>query len=260
MVNEMDSSVENSSSGYRFPAAGRIENDWRRWGLWEIILGLAFGHFLAAIAYAIATRVGGYEDIADYPMWLVAVANFPLQCSMLLAVVFAATYRGGGISKDFLFRMERNDIFLGVSTGIAAQFLLVPALTYPTLWLFDKDIEDVRKIAEELTDRSSSPIGVIALVGFVGVFTPIAEELFFRGLVYGSLRKRLNLSSGKCIWVSMIISSAVFSVVHFQWVLLPALFGVGLVFNLLYEKTGRLAPAIWAHIGFNAVTLINLLV
>ena len=259
VVNETNYSYENNSCGYGFPPAGRIENDWRKWGLLEVSLGLIFGHILAAVTYAIAKGVGGYQAFADYPMWLVAVANLPLQGSMLVAAIFAATYRGGGVLKDFLFRMERNDLFLGVSVGIAAQFILVPVLTYPVLWLFGKEIEDVRKIAEELTDRSSSPVGVIALIAFVGVFTPIAEELFFRGLLYGSLRKRLKLTGSKCIWASMILSSAVFSVVHFQWVLIPALFGVGLVFNLLYEKTGRLAPAIWAHAGFNGVTLINLL-
>ena len=260
MGETLDSGSERNANDYRFPLAGRIENDWRRWGLLEVFLGLIFGHILAASAYALAKGIGGYEDFADYPLWLVAVANFPLQGSMLLAAVFAAAYRGGGLAKDFLLKMKRNDIFLGFSVGVAAQFFLVPALTYPVLWLFDKDIEDVRKIAEELTDRPSSPIGVLALVLFVGVFTPIAEEIFFRGLLYGSLRKKLNLDPRYCVWVSAIIASAVFSIVHFQWILLPALFGVGLVFNILYERTGRLAPAIWAHAGFNGVTLINLLI
>ena len=255
-----DSDSEKSTSVYSFPLAGRIENDWRRWGLLEVFIGLVFGHLLAAFAYAFANGVGGYEDFADYPLWLVAVANSPLQGSMFLAAIFAAVYRGGGLVRDFLLQTKRNDIFLGLSVGVAAQFFLVPVLTYPVLWLFDKDIEDVRKIAEELTDRPSSPIGVITLIAFVGLFTPIAEELFFRGLLYGSLRKKLNLSPRYCVWVSAVIASAIFSIVHFQWVLLPALFGVGLVFNILYEKTGRLTPAIWAHAAFNGVTLINLLI
>ena len=259
MGNEEHIGNRNNFEEFRFPPPGRIENDWRNWGLLEVLLGLVFGHILATIAYAIVRGVGDYKEFADYPMWLVAVANFPLQGSMMLAAVFAATYRGGGTLKDFYFRMERKDIGLGISVGVAAQFLVVPALTFPVLWLFGKDIEHVRNIAEELTDRPSSPFGVIALIFFVGIFTPIAEELFFRGLLYGSLRKRLNLTGTKCIWVSMIISSAVFSLVHFQWILLPALFGVGIVFNLIYEKTGRLGPAIWAHAGFNGVTLVNLL-
>lgn len=256
----INSGSENCGSSYGFPKAGKIENEWRRWGFLEVFLGLVFGHILAAFAYVLAQGIGGYEDFAEYPLWLVSVANFPLQASMLLAAVFAASYRGGGVVKDFLFGVKRNDAFLGISVGVAAQFLLVPALTYPVLWLFDKDIEDVRKIAEELTNRSTSPVGVLALIVFVGIFTPISEELFFRGLLYGTLRKKLNLAPRNCIWVSAIIASAIFSIVHFQWILLPALFGVGLLFNILYERTGRLAPAIWAHAGFNGVTLINLLI
>jgi hypothetical protein len=203
--------------------------------------------------------IGDYENFGDFPRWLVALSSLPLQGSMAAAAVLAASYRGGGIVKDFLFKMERNDIFVGLSVGIAAQFLLVPALTYPILWIFDKDVEEVKRAAEELTDHPSSTIGVIALLVFIGIFTPIAEELFFRGLLYGALRKGINYSGAKCIWISMIISSLIFSAVHFQWILLPALFAVGMVFALLYEKSGRLAPAIWAHAGFNLVTLINLL-
>ena len=259
-MRRIKNSGENGNfDGEGFPKAGRIENDWRKWGLLEVFLGLLFGHLLAAFAYALAKGAGGYEDFSEYPMWLVSVANFPLQGSMMLAAVFAATYRGGGVVNDFLLRMKRNDAVLGVSVGVAAQFFLVPALTYPVLWIFDKDIADIKRIAEELTNRPSSPVGVVVLILFVGIFTPLAEELFFRGLLYGALRKRLNLTGAKCIWVSMIISSGIFSIVHFQLLLIPALFGVGIVFSFLYERTGRLAPAVWAHAGFNGVTLINLL-
>jgi uncharacterized protein len=242
-----------------FPPAGRIANDWRRWGVLEILLGIVFGHILVVITYGLVSEIGGYEDFSEFPRWLVALSSLPLQGSMAVAAVLAASYRGGGIVKDFLFKMERNDIFVGLSVGLAAQFLLVPALTWPVLWLFDIDVEEVKKVAEELTDHPSSTIGVIALLLFIGIFTPIAEELFFRGLLYGALRKGIKYSGKKCIWISMIISSLIFSAVHLQLILLPALFGVGMVFALLYEKSGRLAPAIWAHIGFNMVTLVNLL-
>jgi membrane protease YdiL (CAAX protease family) len=96
----------------------------------------------------------------------------------------------------------------------------------------------------------------------VGVLAPIAEELFFRGLLYGAIRKRGDFlrSDRKTIWFSIIVSSAIFSAIHFQLLLFPALFVVGIIFAWIYEKYQRLAPAIWAHIGFNATTLLSLLV
>ena len=75
------SGSENCGNSYGFPKAGKIENDWRRWGFLEVFLGLVFGHILAAFAYVLVQGIGGYEDFAEYPLWLVSVANFPLQAS-----------------------------------------------------------------------------------------------------------------------------------------------------------------------------------
>ena len=96
----------------------------------------------------------------------------------------------------------------------------------------------------------------------VGLLAPVAEELFFRGLLYGSIRKRGDSARNQklIVWTSVIISSAIFSAIHFQLLLFPALFVVGMIFALIYERSQRLAPAIWAHIGFNATTLFSLLV
>ena len=105
-----------------FPPAGRIANDWRRWGVLEILLGIIFGHILVVISYGLASEIGGYEEFSDFPRWLVALSSLPLQGSMAVAAVLAASYRGGGIVKDFLFKMERKDIFVGLSVGSSVGF------------------------------------------------------------------------------------------------------------------------------------------
>ena len=62
------------------------------------------------------------------------------------------------------------------------------------------------------------------------------------------------------LWIAALLSSAIFSAVHFQPLLLPALFAVGLVFAWLAQRYQRLGAAIWAHAAFNATTVISLLV
>ncbi|MET0665064.1 MAG: CPBP family intramembrane glutamic endopeptidase, partial [Acidimicrobiales bacterium] len=49
------------------------------------------------------------------------------------------------------------------------------------------------------------------------------------------------------------ISSLVFAAVHLQLLQFPALALIGLVLGWLTLRTGRLGPATWAHIAFNAV-------
>lgn len=58
---------------------------------------------------------------------------------------------------------------------------------------------------------------------------------------------------------ALVVSAGVFGLVHFQLVQLPGLALAGLAFGWLAQRTGRLGPAIWAHIGFNLTTLVLLM-
>jgi len=70
-----------------------------------------------------------------------------------------------------------------------------------------------------------------------------------------------RLSAG----LAALVSAAAFALAHlvldFQsWVAVPALFVVGLVLAVVVQRWGRLAPAVAAHIGFNLVGVIGLLI
>jgi membrane protease YdiL (CAAX protease family) len=51
-----------------------------------------------------------------------------------------------------------------------------------------------------------------------------------------------------------------FGVAHLQGIQLPALVVIGAVCAVLTVRSGRLGPAIACHAGFNAFTLLQLLV
>lgn len=87
----------------------------------------------------------------------------------------------------------------------------------------------------------------------VVVVGPLVEEVFFRGLLYGLLRKKLG------VWKAVFISSALFGVAHgFGPIgLVAALGGVG--FALVYENTGSLAPAVVAHMLGNLLPVFLVL-
>lgn len=88
------------------------------------------------------------------------------------------------------------------------------------------------------------------------VIAPVAEELFFRGFLYGSMRGRLGAPG------AAVASSAIFGLVHFTSAqtlsLLPLLAILGLLFCLLYERTGSLYPGIALHALNNSVAYAGL--
>jgi membrane protease YdiL (CAAX protease family) len=208
-------------------------------------------------------------------MVVFAMMNLPLHLTLAGVAIAVSRSKGQGAVRDYRISTNWRDVPAGLVIGVAMQFLLVPAVTLPFIWLFGLDLDDVGESARDLADRADDTAGVVALILVVGVVAPLVEELFFRGLLFEAYRKRRNLrwlelllpegrrpdttSSRWNLWVAVIFSSAIFSVVHFQLILIPALFAVGVVLALMTHRTGRLGPAIWAHAAFNATTLVTLL-
>lgn len=83
------------------------------------------------------------------------------------------------------------------------------------------------------------------------VITPFLEELLHRGVVYGRLRRMMGM------WPAVIVSALIFAGLHFNIVQFVYAFLLGIVFALFVEKTGRLYPAVIAHIVANAVAVIR---
>ena len=246
-----------------------------RWGLPEAFAGLVVSILLAglvggavigargdytgkwsehgATAGRIAAQAAGDGALTGpqlTPLWLITLLQVPLWVGMLGAVVYAAR-KGRGIVADFGLRMEKRDVGVGLAVGFLAQVVLIPLVYWPWLRLLGNP--DVSAAARSLTDRAEGA-GIVLLVLLTVIGAPIVEELFFRGLLLRSLQRRLRppLAIGA--------AAVLFSLAHFQVLQFPALVIFGAVAGVLAHRAQRLGPAIWAHVAFNATTVIVLLV
>jgi uncharacterized protein len=98
-----------------------------------------------------------------------------------------------------------------------------------------------------------TPVVVISLLEFV-VLAPLLEELVFRGLVFGTLRRRFN-------WMASAgISAGIFAIAHGYGVLgFISVFWSGLLWAWIYEKTGSLLPSMLAHAANNLLVCLSIL-
>lgn len=78
---------------------------------------------------------------------------------------------------------------------------------------------------------------------------PVAEEIFFRGLVYRWLRFRLGVGPG------LLVSAFLFALLHTDPVAFLPILGLGLLFGWVYERTGSLAAPIAIHMLHNGAML-----
>ncbi len=102
---------------------------------------------------------------------------------------------------------------------------------------------------------------VIAFITLV-VIAPIAEEIIFRGWLYGKIRNKLSQSMTNL--VSMIVSallvSVLFGAIHLQWNVGVNVFALSLVLCALREITGTIYSGILLHMFKNGLAFYLLYV
>lgn len=91
---------------------------------------------------------------------------------------------------------------------------------------------------------------VLELIGSA-ILSPIMEELVFRGIVFGNLRKLTGLAQ------SVVLSALLFGLIHFNIVQFTYAFLLGIVLALFMYKSGHMYAAMIGHITANAFAVIR---
>ena len=110
---------------------------------------------------------------------------------------------------------------------------------------------DQQDIGGELGLDQGGVAAAVAAVVLIAVVAPFVEELFFRGFVFGGLRSSFDL------WVAVLLSGAVFGLIHAPTgitTVIP-LAGLGCALAWLYDRTGSLWPCILIHAINNGLAL-----
>lgn len=91
------------------------------------------------------------------------------------------------------------------------------------------------------------------LIFVIALIPTIVEETAFRGYILTALATDLDP------WPAIIVSAAMFSIIHFSIPFLPFLFLMGLLLGYLRLRTGSLIPPMLAHFTHNLIfVFVNL--
>ena len=129
-----------------------------------------------------------------------------------------------------------------LAAGLVAIFNVFP-------WFDVEQIQDV--------GFSVYSVGFDRLVAFIVlvVVAPIAEEMIFRGWLYGKLRPMLSarMSDRASMLISIFLVSLLFGIVHMQWNVGVNVFAMSIVLCGLREITGTIYAGILMHMIKNGV-------
>lgn len=214
-----------------------------RWGIPHAIAAYLTGLLLGNVLYAFA---GGDPAASTTTVTIHVASVIGLWIGFIGGPIAATRWFGSrSLRDDFGLTMKGRDVPVGLLAGALTQLVLVPIVSWPVEQLWSIDVDEPTR---QLLDHTIGSRLVLYLVIVVGA--PIAEELFFRGLLLRSLARRFDDTA------AIAVSALVFSLSHFKPAQIPGLFVVGTVFAVLTRRTGRLGPAIVAHMAFNATALL----
>jgi membrane protease YdiL (CAAX protease family) len=113
------------------------------------------------------------------------------------------------------------------------------------------DIEQVQQNGfENIGQRYEYILAFATLV----VVAPLAEEILFRGYLYGKVRTKIP------IWAAALLVSLIFAVVHMQWNVGIDVFALSIVLCALREITGSIWSGVLLHMLKNGVAFYFLFV
>ncbi len=144
----------------------------------------------------------------------------------------------------------------GLAIAILPLRLLIGALGLWVESLVFGDISSLSFREDILSVGFDTWYGIVLMVIGVGILAPIAEELFFRGLLYDWFRQKTGVGWG------MVITSLLFGLAHYDSLaVVGSSFVMGLAMVLAVEKTRSLWISIFMHVMTNsgAVLMMALL-
>lgn len=199
-----------------------------------IVVGLLLG--LPAIAF---TDAAGDLTTAGNVIAQVGLVIGLLGVPLAIAYSHGARTLGECLRRLGVRRFELSALkWMAAAVGAYLAF----AAVYSTL-IVQPEQEDIAE--------SFGPVPVQILL--IVLAAAIAEEICFRGLLFGGLRERLPK------YAAALIAGTFFGLLHFSTGItaVPPLIGFGVVLCLLYEKTGSIVPGMLLHALNNSVALLS---
>jgi membrane protease YdiL (CAAX protease family) len=209
-------------------------------------VGIALLVECIAVFTGLAGALGGASGL-----WLARALGYGI--AGLFGCVFMQSFlsgRGVDVNDILTWAGERRRIAFreGLVVGACAGAgLAVLAAGY---MLALHGVPAARESLEEAAKFASSHALARPWIFVMAVFfAPVAEEYFFRGLLFRSLERELG------DWRAVVLSAAFFAIFHPPLAWIPVAC-VGLVTAWLFKNTRHLLPCVVCHMAYNATLLL----
>ena len=216
------------------------------WGVGDIFLAVAislgaFGVFFLAISAA--SGFSNSDSNLTAMAWLAALVEGALLFAVWLIVIkrHHLSWESVGLRAP----THRHSLVLAAA-ALAGSLAFTAAYGFAVSALGIEFLMPEPIPVELVGEGAYIIITALALGGWV----PFVEEVFFRGFLFTGLTARYGLLIGTTA------SAALFALVHFSLATILPIFVTGILFALVYHRTGSIWIPISAHSAQNLIALI----
>lgn len=229
--------------------AGGADN----WPWWYALLAFIGGFVVSQIGVLvvggvwIAVSGGDFDALTDDPSFTL-VASAVSELLFIASALWVAKLSGSVSLRDFgLVRAPFKSTFWRAVGVMVGYFIL--------LGIYSQLVHLAPDDAPEKLGAQTGTLGMLFFAIMVAVLAPIAEEFFFRGMIYRALKNGVGIAA------AAIISGLLFGAMHIDSTSTDRLLQVvplailGISFALLYQWTGTLYATIALHATNNAIAV-----
>ncbi|HYP47361.1 MAG TPA: CPBP family intramembrane glutamic endopeptidase [Thermoleophilaceae bacterium] len=217
-----------------------------RWPAWYGPAAFVVGLIGTLLVVGVLAAATGNTEEDSSPAFTIVSTLVQNAVLVATAIVFASMVRR---PRAWHFGLRSTRLWPAVGwAAVGMVSFYVFAIAYTAIVQPDAE----QTVAEDLGAEDGT-LGLIAAGVMVMCVAPIAEEFFFRGFFYGALRSRFRPIG------AALIAGLLFGLIHFDFsgsdalLILPPLAVLGVVFCLVYERTGSLYPPIALHALNNTI-------
>jgi membrane protease YdiL (CAAX protease family) len=223
------------------------------WPIWTAPAAVALGLTVALFVSAFAGAFGRASATNPTPA-VALISSVLVDAGFVGAALYLAALHGRARPSDFGYRK--------VAPGLAISAFFTAGVGYYVVTLVYGQLIHLRgneKLPKEL-GVSNSTAALVGATIFVCVIAPMAEEFFFRGFIFGALRRWRIEIAGRNIgtWVAAVLTGILFGLAHTgsasSQYLVPLGF-FGFVLCLLRWRTRSLYPCMALHSVNNSLAL-----
>ena len=237
--------------GLEFVRSAGVEHlpaPWKFWDLFRVVILSFFWGELFLILGLAGCRWMGVKDLNEHLLMLAGTLWVDLLIFFFILYIVIGQAKGTLAHLGLTWRR----FFRNVATGILGYFSALPVLFATLLTVlaatqilkYEPPPQPIQEIF--FMEKGGTLLVASILAALLG---PFFEELFFRGFLYNTLKKRVSPITA--LWVT----SAFFAGVHANLFGFFPIMMLSALLTLLYEKTGSLVSSITVHVLHNSLMI-----